>query len=235
MTIIKIKIFVCLGYTHNLEQQHPTSANYFKRLWHMCWGLLSFLFREAYAPWTKNSWCSKNTAFRVLMYFFTGLPGNLYLWLNFVKWQYGWEQVSSLLRSEQINQDLHPLTTHSFKMLSMVTHYGSESSISFTCYPSATWYNGRPRHQKESNFTIAFLVNWELVVNSFNKSLKDYSKPMKQLHGKRKNPLINLKKKGKSLSATLPQALTARGKKSLLQCLLKPWMFSFLSWFIFLA
>lgn len=103
-TVIKIKAFVCLGCSHNLEQQHQTSANYFKRLCHMCWGLLSFVFREVYAPWTENSWCSKNTAFWVLMYFFTGLPDNLYLWLSFMKWQYGWGQVNSLLNSEQINQ-----------------------------------------------------------------------------------------------------------------------------------
>lgn len=33
-------------------------------------------------------------------------------------------------------------------------------------------------------------------MSNFNKSLKDYSKSIKQLHGKGKNPLVNLKTKG---------------------------------------
>lgn len=45
-------------------------------------------------------------------------------------------------------------------------------------------------------------------MSNFNKSSKDYSKPMKQLHGKGKSPLINLKTKG-----SLSYIVTGLGSK----------------------
>lgn len=136
----------------------------------------------------------KPTAFWALMYFFRGLIGNLYLWLSFVKWQYGWEQVNSLLHPEQIKQGSIsiPLPSTSLKcwVWSLIIFQNHLYHLHVT-HQTLDAMAGQGFKIK-NNLEIAFLVNCELVASNFLMSLKDYSKPTKQLHGKGEKYLINL-------------------------------------------